>query len=290
MVFPPSIAKRINTRLFVCLSKRMKMMDFIDKPAYIAMATLIVEMIRQDKCLNNEMLGWMESMPPECRAERCDLEEEQANLLLSQSLNADRLEVIARYLMQAIDLGDAANEAQQSRLRLKLIAVQLALGNVPVSGEGGLHIPLQLVDIVIALRASHIPLFDAAVKNNAVFLVESKIHNAIMFARSRLQLLMVVKFYMHLLEKSLLTDGAMKRPAKINVNEMILFYQDVVPIASREEMLSWLLPLLVDAEINGVMSEDTPVILISTKDPFASYAVEVLEAEVERRIHEQKGE
>ncbi|KAG5503429.1 hypothetical protein JKF63_05568 [Porcisia hertigi] len=228
-------------------------------------AYLVIEMIAADAPTNDDVELFISAFHecfPSALAERCMLYYRRACALLRQPLCMSLAEEAAALLAKATVVYPPGAPSHNKRVLLvKLLAAELALGRLPPDNDWlALDVP-QLVDVVNALKTSRLDLLDMALRMHGPFFVEIGVHNALCLARQRLALLMVVKFY--------LTHG---RESRLCVSEMVRYHR--LPYSAADAGIVWLLPLLVEKQINGVLDHD--YLILSAKSPFDDYPREAL--------------
>ncbi|GET88928.1 hypothetical protein, conserved [Leishmania tarentolae] len=228
-------------------------------------AYLIMEMIAADAPMNDDVELFISAFHesfPSALAERCMLYYRCACALLRQPLRVSLVEEAAELLAKAtVVYPPNAPLANRRVLLVKLLAAELALGRLPPDDDWlALDVP-QLIDVVNALKTSRLDLLDTALSMHGSFFVEIGVHNVLCLTRQRLALLMVVKFY--------LTHGCESR---LQVSEMVRYHR--LPYSAADAGVVWLLPLLVEKHINGVLDHD--YLILSAKAPFDAYQRETL--------------
>ncbi|KAG5503983.1 hypothetical protein GH5_04842 [Leishmania sp. Ghana 2012 LV757] len=228
-------------------------------------ACLIIEMIAADAPMNDDVDLFIEAFHrcfPSALAERCMLYYRRACALLRQPLRMSLVEEAAALLAKATVVYPLNAPLHNKRVLLvKLLAAELALGRLPPDEDWlALEVP-QLVDVVNALKTSRLDLLDAALATHGPFFVTIGVHNVLCLARQRIALLMVVKFY--------LKRGCESR---LCVSEMVRYHR--LPYSTADAGVVWLLPLLVEKQINGVLDHD--YLILSAKAPFDTYRREAL--------------
>ncbi|CAM68351.1 conserved hypothetical protein [Leishmania infantum JPCM5] len=228
-------------------------------------AYLIVEMIAADAPKNDDVELFISAFHecfPSALAERCMLYYRRACALLRQPLRMSLVEEAAELLAKAtVVYPPNATWNNRRVLLVKLLATELALGRLPPDEDWlALDVPA-LTDVVNALKTSRLDLLDAALSMHGPFFVEIGVHNVLCLARQRLALLMVVKFY--------LTHGCESR---LSVSEMVRYHR--LPYSAVDAGVVWLLPLLVEKQINGVLDHD--YLILSAKTPFDAYPLKTL--------------
>ncbi|KPA79122.1 hypothetical protein ABB37_05635 [Leptomonas pyrrhocoris] len=230
-------------------------------------AYLVSEMIAVDAPMNEDVELFMAAFHeclPSALAERCMLYYRRACALLRQPLGMRQMEEAAKLLARALAVYPPDAPPNNRRvLEVKLLTAELALGRLPSDKDRiALDVP-QLVDVVNALKTSRLDLLDAALKMHGRFFVQIGVQNALMLARQRVALLMVVKFYV--------THGCENR---LRVTDMVRYHR--LPYSGAEAGMVWLLPLLVGKDMNGVLDHD--YLILSGKAPFDAYPRELLAA------------
>ncbi|KAK7194175.1 hypothetical protein NESM_000331400 [Novymonas esmeraldas] len=280
----------VTSKLFAVLNRRVKTTavqplsaageaprwllscDTAEKESLLhAFAYVVTEMIAVDAPVNDDVELFIEAFHscfPSALPERCLLYYRRACALLRQPLRMPLVEDAAALLAKAMVVYPP-NAAPHNRrvLLVKLLATELALGRVPPDQDWlSLDVP-QLVDVVNALKTSRLDLLDAALSMHGAFFVRVGIHNVLCVARQRLALLLVVKFY--------LTHGCESR---LCVADMVRYHR--LPYSTRDAELLWLLPLLVEKQMNGVLDHD--FLILSAKTPFDAYSRDSLAASAAR--------
>ncbi|KAG5477740.1 hypothetical protein LSCM1_05038 [Leishmania martiniquensis] len=230
-------------------------------------AYLIMEMIAADAPMSDDVdlfISAFHECFPSALAERCMLYYRRACALLRQPLCMSLVEEAASLLAKATVVYPPDAPLHNKRvLQVKLLAAEVALGRLPPDEDWlALEVP-QLVDVVNALKTSRLDLLDAALAMHGPFFVSIGVHNVLCVARQRLALLMVVKFY--------LTHGCESR---LCVSEMVRYHR--LPYSAADAGVVWLLPLLVEKQMNGVLDHD--YLILSAKTPFDNYVRESLAA------------
>ncbi|CAG9574557.1 hypothetical_protein_-_conserved [Leishmania major strain Friedlin] len=228
-------------------------------------AYLIIEMIAADAPKNDDVELFISAFHecfPSALAERCMLYYRRACALLRQPLRMSLVEEAAELLAKATVVYPPNAPLNNRRVLLvKLLAAELALGRLPPDEDWlALDVP-PLIDVVNALKTSRLDLLDTALSMHGPFFVEIGVHNVLCLARQRLALLMVVKFY--------LTHGCESR---LSVSEMVRYHS--LPYSTVDAGVVWLLPLLVEKQINGVLDHD--YLILSAKTPFDAYPLKTL--------------
>ncbi|CBZ27417.1 conserved hypothetical protein [Leishmania mexicana MHOM/GT/2001/U1103] len=228
-------------------------------------AYLIIEMIAADAPTNDDVELFISAFHecfPSALAERCMLYYRRACALLRQPLRMSLVEEAAELLVKATVVYPPNAPLNNRRVLLvKLLAAELALGRLPPDEDWlALDVP-PFIDVVNALKTSRLDLLDAALSMHGPFFVEIGVHNVLCLARQRLALLMVVKFY--------LTHGCESR---LSVSEMVRYHR--LPYSAVDAGVVWLLPLLVEKQINGVLDHD--YLILSAKTPFDAYPLKTL--------------
>ncbi|CAJ1025665.1 hypothetical protein, conserved [Leishmania lindenbergi] len=228
-------------------------------------AYLIMEMIAADAPMNDDVELFISAFHegfPSALAERCMLYYRHACALLRQPLCMSLVEEAAALLVKATVVYPPNAPLHNMRVLLvKLLATELALGRLPPDEDWlALDVP-QLIDVVNALKTARLDLLDAALATHGPFFVGAGVHNVLCLARQRLALLMVVKFY--------LTHGCESR---LCVSEMVRYHR--LPYSTVDAGVAWLLPLLVEKQMNGVLDHD--YLILSAKAPFDAYQREAL--------------
>ncbi|KPI86976.1 hypothetical protein ABL78_3967 [Leptomonas seymouri] len=235
-------------------------------------AHLVSEMIAADAPVNEDVelfTAAFHECLPSALAERCMLYYRRACALLRQPLRMRQVEEVAELLAKALAVYPPDAPASNRRvLEVKLLTAELALGRLPSDRDRiALDAP-QLIDVVNALKTSRLDLLDAALKMHGPFFVQIGVRNVLMLARQRVALLMVVKYYM--------AHGCENR---LHVAEMVRYHR--LPYSSAEAGMVWLLPLLVEKCMNGVL--DHEYLILSGKAPFEEYPRELLASAAEPR-------
>eukprot|EP00796_Vickermania_ingenoplastis_P007438 gene7438-5237_t len=247
-------------------------------PLVLAVAYLIADMLAADVPLNNKMDNFVESFHtlfPSARQERCYLCFQRADVLLKGSLTPLVLERVVQLLVTALALcGDGPEERQSRRLlKLKLLAAQLARGyvctsEVPSDGQQERTTsedeldwsPVELLDVIVAVKAASLPLLDVALRHNSVFYVQTGIYNPLQYLRLRIQLLMVVKFFMY---------APREKPRQLKIADLVAFHH--LPYSVVEAVSLWLLPLLEEMWLHGLVDMKEGYLLLDKKTPFKFY-------------------
>ncbi|TPP44894.1 DNA polymerase A family protein [Leishmania donovani] len=209
-------------------------------------AYLIVEMIAADAPKNDDVELFISAFHecfPSALAERCMLYYRRACALLRQPLRMSLVEEAAELLAKAtVVYPPNATWNNRRVLLVKLLATELALGRLPPDEDWlALDVPA-LTDVVNALKTSRLDLLDAALSMHGPFFVE-------------------IGFY--------LTHGCESR---LSVSEMVRYHR--LPYSAVDAGVVWLLPLLVEKQINGVLDHD--YLILSAKTPFDAYPLKTL--------------
>lgn len=234
-------------------------------------AYLVSEMIAVDAPMSEDVelfVAAFHECLPSALAERCQLYYRHACALLRQPLRMQQAEAAAVLLAKGLAVYPPDAPPSNKRvLEVKLLTAELALGRLPSDKDRyALDVP-QLVDVVNALRTSRLDLLDAALKMHGPFFVQVGVHNILMLARQRIALLMVVKYYT--------THGCETR---LSVADMVRYHR--LPYSSTEASMVWLLPLLVEKHMNGVLDHD--FLILSDRAPFEDYPRELLASAMQR--------
>ncbi|KAF8297322.1 hypothetical protein TcYC6_0081810 [Trypanosoma cruzi] len=193
---------------------------------------------------------------------RCALYHHYAHNLLQESLTDNVIQEAMELLARAFVILPESAKENKRLLFLKLTACGLALGRVPLPEEQEAYDVAELEDLIVAVRSSNWMLFDIAMRNNSEFYVQCGIHNVLQVVGKRISLLMVVKYYVNSFS------------SRLHVQDMIDYYE--MPFTLYEGCHVWLLPLLVEKRINGVM--ESGVLVLSSANPFDAYSKEALTA------------
>ncbi|ORC88683.1 uncharacterized protein TM35_000151140 [Trypanosoma theileri] len=193
---------------------------------------------------------------------RCTLYHHNAHNLLQEPLTDVAIEQAMELLARAyVILPDTATENKRL-LFVKMTACGLALGKIPPVSEQDLFNLTELDDLIVAVQSSNMRLFNAVMDKNSEFYVRCGIHNVLQVVGKRISLLMVVRYYMNSFS------------SRLPVQDMLDYYQ--MPLTLQEGCNVWLLPLLVEKRINGVM--ESGVLVLSSANPFDEYNHEMLKA------------
>ncbi|KEG10522.1 hypothetical protein DQ04_03621070 [Trypanosoma grayi] len=193
---------------------------------------------------------------------RCTLYHHYAHNLLVESLSDAVIYQAMKLLAHAFVI--VPDDAIENRrlLFVKLTACGLALGKMPSPAEQEAYNVTELEDLILAVRSCNLHLFNVAHRNNSEWYVRCGIHNVLQVVGKRIALLMVVKYYI-------------SHPSnRLSVQDMIDYYH--MPLSLQEACHVWLLPLLVEKRINGVM--ESGVLVLSGANPFDDYSKEALTA------------
>ena len=272
----------VTPKLFAALNRRVKtttVQPTPDKPPRWVLtydskekesllhsfAYLVGEMIAVDAPMIDDVelfIAAFHACLPSALAERCMLYYRCACALLRHPLRMPQVEEAAELLAKALAVYPPNAPPNNKRvLEVKLLTAELALGRLPPDQDRlALDVP-QLIDVVNALKTSRLDLLDAALKFHGPFFVQIGVHNALLLARQRIALLMVVKFYV--------THGCENR---LHVPEMVRYHR--LSYSNSEASMVWLLPLLVEKYMNGVL--DHEYLILSGKAPFDEYPRELL--------------
>lgn len=193
---------------------------------------------------------------------RSTLYHHHANNLLQEPLTDGVIEQAMELLARAFVIVPEDAKENKRLLFVKLSACGLALGRVPSPEEVEAYDVTELEDLIVAVQSSNLQLFNIAMRNNSEFYVQCGIHNVLQVVGKRIALLMVVKYY------------ASNLSVRLDVQDMIDYYN--LPLSLHEGCHVWLLPLLVERRINGVM--ESGVLVLSSANPFDQYGKEALVA------------
>lgn len=266
-----------------------------DRYLACALAKVICELMAADEALKAETWEYMAAFHlgvPDATDVRCCLYYEEASMWLRQCMSKDTLhkarDAFANAYVLCLSLVQHTTTCAESHgmdwmqklflIKVRLAATQLALGLSPVSfdytpvGEedhsGIPWVPSEMEDVVVAVEACHLPLLESALHRNAEFFVKMGVYHTLLHLHSRIRLLMVVKFYIQM--------GCDEKYIKIS--ELLRCYPGYLPPYTKEEaVVEWLLPLLMELKINGVVDGSYEYLALSYKNPFEEYPKEVLQ-------------
>ncbi|RNF04919.1 hypothetical protein TraAM80_04988 [Trypanosoma rangeli] len=191
---------------------------------------------------------------------RCTLYHHHAHNLLQEPLTDAVIQEAMGLLARAFVIVPEDAHENKRLLFVKLAACGLALGQVPLPEDQAAYNLTELEDLIVAVRSANWLLFDIAMRNNSEFYVQCGIHNVLQVVSKRIALSMVVKYYV----------GSFS--SRLPVQDMIEYYR--LPFTLHEGCHVWLLPLLVEKRINGVM--ESGVLVLSGSNPFDAYSKEAL--------------
>nr|CCC95168.1 conserved hypothetical protein [Trypanosoma congolense IL3000] len=196
---------------------------------------------------------------------RCALYRNSADKILQEPLTDVMVHQAMELFARAFVLADSEAKEKRQPLFVKLAACALALGRIPPAAFLQSFDNSGLEDLVVALQSCNLRLFNLAMLNNSELYVRCGVHNVLQLVRKRISLLMVVKYY------SLCFSD------RIPVQEMVEYFK--LPYTLLEACNVWLLPLLVEKKINGVIESGT--LVLSSTNPFDEYSVDTLRMLVE---------
>ncbi|KAG8345983.1 hypothetical protein ERJ75_001523500 [Trypanosoma vivax] len=204
---------------------------------------------------------------------RCTLYHHCADNLLQEVLTDTVIQQAMELLARAFVIAPNEPRANKQLLFVKLTACGLALGRVPSLDIRNTYDETGLEDLIVAVQSSNLPLFTLAMQNNSELYVRCGIHNVLQVVGKRIALLMVVKYY-----ATCFSD-------RLPVKDMIDYYR--LPYSLSEGCYVWLLPLLVEKRINGVI--ESGVLVLSGTNPFDDYGKNAL-IEISSKNTDEEGD
>ncbi|CBH17509.1 hypothetical protein, conserved [Trypanosoma brucei gambiense DAL972] len=261
-----SVLLKLHRYVRVAPPKR-QLSTVVEKQRAVAFAALLSEMMLYGSA-PPESSAFVEAFHQHCMDAvkiRCALYRHCADNLLQEPLTDSIIVQAMELLARAFVIVDDEAIENKRMLFVKLTACALALGRVPVADFQQAFVATGLEDLIVAVRSCNIRLFNVAMRNNSELYVRCGIHNVLQFVSKRISLLMVVKYY-----STCFSD-------RIQVQDMIDYYQ--LPYNVSEGCNVWLLPLLVEKRINGVI--ESGVLILSNANPFDDYSKDAIRAFVE---------